>query len=56
MGIIYDNELPIGWDEVRLTDDERERFYLAVDRGDQAAATAIVEGAHKRLYAERGMK
>ncbi|MFL6284489.1 MAG: hypothetical protein ACJ74Q_15195 [Pyrinomonadaceae bacterium] len=52
--IVEEDGRPVGWQEVRLTEDEREALVEAADSGDCGAAESAVAAAYGRLYAERG--
>lgn len=42
--------IPVGWQQVRLTEEETDALCAAADRGDEEAADRIVNGAYARLY------
>ena len=45
-----DDHIPIGWEDVRLTEPERDALCEAADAGDQKTAKKIVDGAYARLF------
>lgn len=47
----YDEDgIPIGWQQVTLTEAETAALCAAADAGDQETAARIVDGAYARLY------
>ena len=47
-----DDNIPIGWDVVHLTESEIDALCEAVDGGDHETAESVVDGAYARLFGE----
>lgn len=45
-----EDHIPIGWEDVRLTEQKIDALCEAVDLGDEETANKIVDGAYARLF------
>jgi hypothetical protein len=55
MSMLLDDEgRAVGWEDVRLTEEEMDQMCDALELGDEETATAVVDRAYARLYARLG--
>lgn len=47
-------EIPIGWEDVTFTDEERNALCDYADTGMISEAVLVVDGAYGRMFGERG--